>query len=57
MYTTGPELRGTPAAPEPVASRGHFYADEELAELAESAELRNPKVRNDHGGQLLTARA
>jgi ubiquinone/menaquinone biosynthesis C-methylase UbiE len=57
IYTTGPELRGTPAAPEPVASRGHFYADEELAELAESAELRNPKVRNDHGGQLLTARA
>jgi SAM-dependent methyltransferase len=57
IYTTGPELRGTPAAPEPVASRGHFYADEELAELAESAELRNLKVRNDHGGQLLTAYA
>ena len=56
VYTTAPELRGTPAAPEPVASRGHFYTDEELAELAERAELRGVAVRNDRGGQLLTAR-
>ena len=24
VYTTGPEMRGTPAAPEPIASEGHF---------------------------------
>ncbi len=32
-----PELRGTPAAPEPMASRLHFYDDQELEELARSA--------------------
>jgi len=57
VYTTGPELRGTPAAPEPIASRGHFYTDEELAELARRAELSDIAVHNDGGGQLLTARA
>ena len=56
VYTTGPELRGTPAAPEPIASRGHFYTDAELAELARRANLRTITVRNDRGGQLLTAR-
>jgi ubiquinone/menaquinone biosynthesis C-methylase UbiE len=55
IYTTGPELRGTPAAPEPIASRGHFYADEELAALARRADLRDAKVHNESGGQLLTA--
>jgi Methyltransferase domain len=39
LYTTSPALRGTPAAPEPLASRGHFYEDEELAELARQAGL------------------
>jgi hypothetical protein len=34
IYTTGPELRGTPAAPEPLASLAHFYSDAELAGLA-----------------------
>jgi ubiquinone/menaquinone biosynthesis C-methylase UbiE len=57
VYTTGPELRGTPAAPEPIASRGHFYTDEELAELARRAELRDVTVLNEGGGQLLTASA
>jgi len=57
VYTTGPELRGTPAAPEPIASRGHFYTNEELAELGERAELRYVKVRNQEGAQLLTAHA
>jgi SAM-dependent methyltransferase len=56
IYTTGPELRGTPAAPEPVASRGHFYADEGLEELARQAGLEDVTVSNDRGGQLLTAR-
>lgn len=57
IYTKGPELGGTPAAPEPVASLGHFYADEELAELVRRAQLRDVKVRNNRGGQLLTPRA
>jgi len=57
VYTTGPELRGTPAAPEPVASRGHFYADERLGELARRAGLGDVEVSNDRGGQLLLARA
>jgi SAM-dependent methyltransferase len=57
VYTTGPELRGTPAAPEPVASRGHFYTDEGLVDLARRAGLEDVGVSNDHGGQLLTARA
>jgi len=57
IYTTGPELRGTPAAPEPLASLGHFYPDAELAALASQAGLHDARVRNDGGGQLLTARA
>jgi ubiquinone/menaquinone biosynthesis C-methylase UbiE len=56
VYTTAPELRGTPAAPEPLASRGHFYSDAELAELANRAGLSDVAVRNERGGQLLTAR-
>ena len=55
IYTTSPELRGTPAAPEPVASRGRFYEDEELVELARLAGFVKCAVVNDHGGQLLTA--
>jgi hypothetical protein len=57
VYTTAPELRGTPAAPEPVASHARFYEDEELTFLAQQAGLANIVVANDHGGQLLTASA
>jgi SAM-dependent methyltransferase len=57
LYTTSPALRGTPAAPEPLASRGHFYEDAELAELARRAGLGAIAVVNDDGGQLLTAKA
>jgi SAM-dependent methyltransferase len=56
-YTTGPELRGTPAAPEPLASRCHFYEDERLLALAREVGLEDVVVANDGGGQLLTARA
>lgn len=56
VYTTGPELRGTPTAPEPIATRGHFYTDEELTELGRSAALRDVAVDNNRGGQLLVAR-
>lgn len=55
VYTTGPELRGTPAAPEPLASRGHFHPDAELASLARQAGFLDAQVVNQHGGQLLTA--
>lgn len=58
VFTTGPELRGTFAAPEPIASRGRFYPDDELAALANRAGLRQAAVvRDEHGGQLLTAHA
>ena len=55
VYTTSPELRGTPAAPEPLATHGHFHTDEELAALARAAGFANPVVVNERGGQLLTA--
>lgn len=32
-----PKMRGTPAAPEPMASRLRFYEDEELGSLARKA--------------------
>jgi ubiquinone/menaquinone biosynthesis C-methylase UbiE len=57
IYTTGPELRGTPAAPEPLASRSRFYGDDELAELARRSGLSDVVVTNDGGGQLLTGNA
>jgi hypothetical protein len=56
VYTTSPELRGTPAAPEPLASHTHFYGDDELVALAERAGFADAAVAGD-GGQLLTARA
>ena len=37
-------LRGTPAAPEPFASRGRFYEPEELAELVRAAGFSDVKV-------------
>jgi SAM-dependent methyltransferase len=55
IYTTAPELRGTPAAPEPLAGRSHFYDDESLAALARRAGFADVVVENDNGGQLLTA--
>jgi SAM-dependent methyltransferase len=57
VYTTAPELRGTPAAPEPIASQGRFYEDDELAQLAREAGFGSVAVENEGGGQLLTGRA
>jgi ubiquinone/menaquinone biosynthesis C-methylase UbiE len=57
IYTTSPRLRGTPAAPEPLASRSYFYEDHELAALATRAGFANARVLDDNGGQLLTATA
>ena len=55
IYTTSPKLRGTPAAPEPLASRSHFYENEELVALAETAGFGNIALNDHDGGQLLTA--
>jgi SAM-dependent methyltransferase len=56
LYTSSPELRGTPAAPEPLASRLHFYDDEALASLARVSGFTDVLVKREDGGQLLTAR-
>ena len=37
LFTASKELRGTPAAPEPMASRLCFYEDQELEEMARNA--------------------
>ncbi len=57
VFMIGAELRGTPAAPEPIASNGHFYGDQDLIELALGANLRDPRVEQHRGGQLLIASA
>ena len=44
LFTAAKELRGTPAAPEPMASRLFFYEDEELEELARKAGFAEAKV-------------
>jgi hypothetical protein len=57
VYTTAPELKGTPAAPYPLATRGHFHEDDELAAHARAAGFRHVEVRRpDEGAQLLVAR-
>ena len=54
-YTPSPELRGTPAAPEPLASHVRFYTDDELAALADDAGFSNVDVADHDGARLLTA--
>src|SRR5205823_8963233 len=57
IYTTAPEMKGTPAAPYPLATRGHFHEDDELVELARTAGFGDAHVlRPDTGAQLLVAR-
>jgi SAM-dependent methyltransferase len=55
IYTSSPKLRGTPAAPEPLASRSHFYENDELVALAGTAGFGNIAVNDHDGGQLLSA--
>ena len=58
VYTTSPEAKGTMAAPYPVATRGHFYSDDELRELALAAGFANVTIsRPDESGwaQLIAA--
>jgi ubiquinone/menaquinone biosynthesis C-methylase UbiE len=57
VYTTAPEMKGTPAAPYPLATRGHFYEDAQLDVLARVAGFESSVVtRPDEGAQLLVAR-
>jgi ubiquinone/menaquinone biosynthesis C-methylase UbiE len=57
VFTTPPEMKGTPAAPYPLATRGHFYEDVELEGLAPAAGFTVARVtRTDIGSQLLFAR-
>ncbi len=45
-YTGSKSTRGTPAAPEPAASRLHFYEDDELEEMARRAGFATAKVEH-----------
>jgi ubiquinone/menaquinone biosynthesis C-methylase UbiE len=58
ICTTSPEAKGSPAAPYPLATRGHFYTDDELQKLAREAGFTTVTVtRTDESGwaQLLAA--
>jgi ubiquinone/menaquinone biosynthesis C-methylase UbiE len=56
IWTTAPEGRGTPASPYPLASRGHFYADDELLALAREAGFGDVRLAvRDEWAQLLLA--
>ena len=56
IFTTSPEAKGTSAAPYPLATRGHFYSDEELAQLPLEAGFSQSRVsRTDEWAQLLVA--
>jgi SAM-dependent methyltransferase len=46
VFTVSEEAKGTPAAPEPMASRGRFYTDAQLVELARTAGF--PDARVEH---------
>jgi SAM-dependent methyltransferase len=57
IFTTPPDAKGTPAAPYPLATRGHFYEDDELERLPLEAGFAEARVRRTEiGAQLLTAR-
>jgi len=45
-YTATKEIRGTPAAPEPIGSRVRFYEDEELESLARTAGFGEARVEH-----------
>jgi SAM-dependent methyltransferase len=56
VMTTAPEAKGTQAAPYPLATRGHFYTDEELVALARDAGFGEARLAHrDDWSQLLFA--
>ena len=46
VFTVSEAAKGTPAAPEPIASRGRFYTDEQLVELARAAGFADATVKH-----------
>lgn len=44
LFTGSPEMRGTPAAPEPIAGRLYFYEDVDLVRLAREAGFAEVRV-------------
>jgi SAM-dependent methyltransferase len=56
VMTTASEAKGTPAAPYPLATRGHFHTDDELLALAREAGFREARLAHrDDWSQLLVA--
>jgi SAM-dependent methyltransferase len=56
LWTAAPEARGTPAAPEPVASRASLRSDDELLELAHEAGFGEARLAvRDEWAQLRVA--
>jgi hypothetical protein len=56
ISTTAPEAKGSPAAPYPLATRGHFYSDDELAALPLQAGFRSARIAfREPWAQLLYA--
>ena len=56
IYTTAPEAKGTMAAPYPLATRGHFYTDDELVALAREAGFGSARIAfREDWAQVLAA--
>jgi SAM-dependent methyltransferase len=56
IMTTAPEAKGTPAAPYPLATRGRFYADDELVRLPLEAGFSSARIAHrEPWAQLLVA--
>jgi ubiquinone/menaquinone biosynthesis C-methylase UbiE len=56
IWTTAPEGKGSPASPYPLATRGHYYTDDELLELARRAGFAEARLaQRDEWAQLLSA--
>jgi SAM-dependent methyltransferase len=56
IYTTAPEAKGTMAAPYPLATRGHFYTDDELLALAREAGFGSARIAHrEDWAQVLAA--
>jgi ubiquinone/menaquinone biosynthesis C-methylase UbiE len=57
IMTTAPEAKGTPAAPYPLATRGHFYSDDELVRLPIAAGFSSAQIAHrEPFAQLLLGR-
>jgi len=55
LFTGTKELRGTPAAAEPVGGRVRFYEDEELAAMARTAKFTDIRVERPEMGSFARA--